>query len=169
MTETTIERKIVEPILVDPERDKTIRSLETLASILDNRFQIPGTNIKFGIDALVGLVPGIGDIIGSIFSFYIVYMTAKLGVRKRTLFKMFANITIDSIVGAVPILGDLFDVAWKSNKKNVQLAFSDLEKGKLYPRKDLKPRKMILLFGVGLLICLIFLIVAITLLLVRIF
>lgn len=96
-------------------------NLEMLARVLDDVFQIPGTNIRFGLDALVGLVPGFGDLLTSIASGMIVYAAWERNLPKVTIARMLANIGIDAVVGAIPIGGDLFDVAWKSNRKNYQL------------------------------------------------
>lgn len=95
--------------------------LDTLARLLDDAFAIPGTNWRFGLDAIVGLIPGIGDLITSIFSFLIVFAAWQRGLPRVTIARMVANIAVDTLVGAMPIVGDLFDAAWKSNKKNVAL------------------------------------------------
>ena len=96
-------------------------NLEMLARVLDDVFQVPGTNIRFGLDALVGLIPGFGDLLTSIASGMIVYAAWERNLPKVTIARMLANIGIDAAVGAIPIGGDLFDVAWKSNRKNYQL------------------------------------------------
>jgi hypothetical protein len=96
-------------------------NLEMLARVLDDVFQVPGTNIRFGLDALVGLIPGFGDLLTSIASGMIVYAAWERNLPKITIARMLANIGIDAVVGAIPIGGDLFDVAWKSNRKNYQL------------------------------------------------
>jgi hypothetical protein len=95
--------------------------LELVASLLDDAFAIPGTNWRFGLDAIVGLVPGIGDLITSAFSFLIVFSAWQRGLPRITIARMIGNIAIDTLVGAMPIVGDLFDAAWKSNRKNVEL------------------------------------------------
>ena len=96
-------------------------SLETLARLLDDLFVIPGTNWRFGLDAVVGLIPGLGDLITSAFSFLIVFAAWQRGLPRVTIARMVGNIAIDTLVGAMPIVGDVFDAAWKSNKKNVAL------------------------------------------------
>lgn len=93
---------------------------------MDSRFGIPGTSWRFGIDGLVGLIPGIGDAAGALVSLYIVAEARRLGVRKSTLFKMVVNIALDAVAGAVPIIGDLFDFGWKANQRNVRLMERDL-------------------------------------------
>jgi hypothetical protein len=106
-------------------QDKLSR-LRGLARLLDTSLQIPGTRFQFGLDALLGLVPGIGDAVGALLSFYIVSEARRLGVSKRTLLRMSANVGIDTLVGAVPALGDLFDAGFKANIRNVALLEADL-------------------------------------------
>src|SRR4051812_35848543 len=95
--------------------------LEVLARLLDDAFAIPGTNWRFGLDAIIGLIPGLGDLITSAFSFLIVFAAWQRGLPRGTIARMVGNIAVDTLVGAMPIIGDLFDAAWKSNKKNVAL------------------------------------------------
>ena len=93
--------------------------VEQLADWLDTKFEIPGLGVRFGLDAIVGLVPGIGDAVTSLASLYILTMATRHNVRRVTQARMAANIAIDWLVGSIPLLGDLFDVAWKANKMNV--------------------------------------------------
>jgi uncharacterized protein DUF4112 len=83
--------------------------------------RIPGTNIRFGLDALVGLVPGIGDIAGAVFAGYVIMLGSQMGVSRTVITRMLTNVAIDTLVGSAPVLGDIFDVAWKSNMRNVSL------------------------------------------------
>ncbi len=92
-----------------------------LAALLDDRYGIPGTNVRFGLDAVVGLLPGIGDLAGAALSGYIVLEGRRLGVPKRVLLNMMKNIAVDAALGTVPIVGDLADIQWKANRKNVHL------------------------------------------------
>jgi hypothetical protein len=92
-----------------------------LSHWLDGAFRVPGTGWRFGLDALVGLVPGVGDIATTAVSFYILAAGVRYRVSKATLLRMGANLGIDYLLGAVPVLGDLFDAYWKSNQKNVEL------------------------------------------------
>ncbi|MBL8660752.1 MAG: DUF4112 domain-containing protein [Rhodospirillales bacterium] len=105
-----------------------IRRLERLAELLDDRFRIPGTRWRFGLDSLIGLVPGVGDAAGAIMSAYIIAEAARLGLPKRAVLRMLANLGIDTVLGAVPLAGDLFDVAYKSNRRNVNIALDHLKK-----------------------------------------
>jgi hypothetical protein len=102
-------------------RAERIARLEALASLLDTAFLVPGTNIRFGFDALVGLVPGIGDALTTLVSLWIVSEARALGVPRRLIARMLGNVALDGVVGAVPLLGDAFDVMWKSNRRNMQL------------------------------------------------
>ncbi len=96
-------------------------SLDQLSRWMDGLFRIPGVGWRFGLDALVGLIPGIGDTASSLVSFYILAAGVRYRVPKVTLLRMGVNIGIDYLLGAVPVVGDLFDFAWKSNQMNVEL------------------------------------------------
>jgi hypothetical protein len=98
-----------------------IAALRQLARLLDAAVRVPGTNIRFGLDAVLGLIPGAGDIAGGVLSSFIILQAAKLGAPRSVLARMVMNVAIDSIVGAVPVLGDLFDIGWKSNTRNADL------------------------------------------------
>jgi len=92
-----------------------------LARLLDDLIRIPGTNIGIGLDPIIGLIPGVGDMIGGLMSSYILVVAAQEGVPASVLTRMLGNIALDSLVGVVPVLGDLFDVGMKSNRRNVDL------------------------------------------------
>ena len=96
-------------------------SLEVLSRYMDGLFRIPGTGWRIGLDALVGMVPGVGDIATTAVSFYILAAGVRYRVPKVTLLRMAANIAIDYLLGSIPVIGDLFDAAWKSNQMNVEL------------------------------------------------
>jgi hypothetical protein len=97
------------------------RSLEQLSRWMDGMFRIPGTGWRFGLDALVGLVPGVGDFATTAVSLYILASGVRYRVSKVTLLRMAANVGVDYLVGAVPLVGDLFDAYWKANQRNVEL------------------------------------------------
>jgi len=105
-----------------------IARLRTLATALDESVPIPGTGVKIGLDPLLGLLPVAGDVAASVLSLVIVAVSARRGVRKRTLVRMLGNIAVDVVVGSVPVFGDLFDVYWKANVRNVELAAADVER-----------------------------------------
>jgi hypothetical protein len=98
-----------------------LRRVKILGKLLDNSIPIPGTKWKIGLDPIIGLIPGIGDLIGAALSGYIILEAARADVPTITLMRMIVNVGIDTLVGAVPALGDLFDAAWKSNMKNAAL------------------------------------------------
>jgi hypothetical protein len=89
--------------------------------MLDTAFTIPGTRYRFGLDAIIGLVPGLGDAVSALFSGYLVLQASRMGAPRAVVNRMIANVAIDTIVGWIPVLGDLFDVAWKSNVRNMAL------------------------------------------------
>ena len=98
-----------------------LQRLRKLANLLDNSIRIPGTKRRIGLDAIIGLIPGIGDTIGGAISAYIVYEANRLGVPKRTLLRMILNIGIETTIGAIPLIGDVFDATWKANVRNIAL------------------------------------------------
>ena len=97
------------------------KSLDDLAMYLDGLFRIPGTNWRFGLDALIGLVPNVGDTLTSFASFYILLAGVRYGVPKITLLRMAMNIAVDYLLGSVPVIGDAFDFIWKANQMNMDL------------------------------------------------
>lgn len=97
------------------------RSLDQLSLWMDGLFRIPGIGWRFGLDALVGLIPGVGDLATTGVSFYILASAVRYRVPKITLLRMGLNVGVDYVFGALPVVGDLFDAWWKSNQKNVAL------------------------------------------------
>ena len=120
-------RPNIEPEIIPPRRNVTGQqglddaTLNLLASLLDDVFRIPGTAIRFGLDPLIGLVPGIGDLLTGAASFLIIFSAWQRQLPKVTVARMMANVAIDTLLGTMPLLGDAFDVAWKSNRKNLNL------------------------------------------------
>jgi hypothetical protein len=99
-------------------RDQTLQNLETL---LDEAFRIPGTQFRFGIDGIIGLVPGLGDVLAGLLSAVIPLAAWVRGVPYITLVRMAANVGIGVLVGTIPLFGDIFDMAWKPNRRNYRL------------------------------------------------
>ena len=95
--------------------------VRALSRVLDSAVRVPGTNLRFGLDAIVGLIPGVGDVVGAAASGYIVLAAARLGAPAPVLVRMLMNTGIDAVVGTVPLVGDLFDIGWRSNARNVAL------------------------------------------------
>ena len=111
-------------------REERIARIEALATLLDTALVIPGTNFRFGLDALIGLVPGIGDAVTTAVSLWLVKEARALGAPAHLIVRMLGNIVIDGAVGAVPLLGDAFDLVWKSNRRNLHLLRGHLESEK---------------------------------------
>ena len=97
-----------------------------LAWLLDESIPIPGTNRRIGLDGLIGLIPGVGDGAGFVASLFIILRAVARGVSTATIVKMFGNVLVESVVGTVPVVGDAFDLAWKSNSRNLRLTEADL-------------------------------------------
>ncbi|WP_263411227.1 DUF4112 domain-containing protein [Terriglobus tenax] len=111
-------------------------NLELLSHVLDDWFRIPGTSIRFGIDGIIGLVPGIGDLLSGLASGVIVVAAWARGVPAAGLMRMMVNIGIDVLVGAIPFLGDAFDIAWKANRKNYALLTRHIAEPRRHTWKD---------------------------------
>jgi hypothetical protein len=107
--------------------NESLRRVRAVAILLDDAIRVPGTNVRFGIDPLVGLVPGLGDLLGGVASAYIILEAARAGAPSSVLLRMAMNVGIDTIVGSLPVLGDAFDFAWKSNSRNARLLARHVE------------------------------------------
>jgi C4-dicarboxylate transporter len=114
---------------VPPDRIAALDRLERFARLMDTAVRIPGTGIRVGLDSVIGLVPGIGDAVSAVFATWIVAEAARLGVPKRKLARMMGNVLIDAGIGAIPIAGDLFDVAFRANSRNFEILREHLRKG----------------------------------------
>ncbi|ALN72953.1 MULTISPECIES: DUF4112 domain-containing protein [unclassified Aureimonas] len=124
-----------------PDLTRRLARLNTLARLMDTAIRVPGTDIRFGADALIGLVPGIGDAGGALIGLYIVNEARRMGVPKRKLARMIANLGVDAAFGAVPLAGDLFDVYFKAHKRNIQLILDHFEMDRRDILKDVTPRR----------------------------
>lgn len=118
--------EILSPRLRRGGRALDDESLDLLSHLLDDWFRIPGTAIRFGLDGIVGFIPGVGDVIGGIASCVILFAAWARGVSYVTLARMLVNWGIEVLLGAVPLLGNLFDIAWKANRRNYKLLTSSL-------------------------------------------
>ncbi|OJF93971.1 DUF4112 domain-containing protein [Pararhizobium antarcticum] len=98
-----------------------LRRLRLLARMMDTAIRVPGTSIRFGADSIVGLLPVVGDAGGALVGLYIVNEARRLGVPSHKLTRMVSNVALDGLVGSVPLLGDLFDVYFKSHRRNVKI------------------------------------------------
>lgn len=135
-----------EVITFDPRR---LARLRRIGWLLDSSIPIPGTRYTLGVDGIVGLVPGLGDLLGGLFSLYIVVEAARVGVPRGLLARMGWNIALDTLIGEVPILGDLFDIAFKANIRNLALLDGYLERPVEVGRSS---RRFVALIVVGLLL-----------------
>jgi hypothetical protein len=101
--------------------DDPLVRVRTLTRLLDSAARVPGTNFRFGLDPVLGLIPGLGDVAGAALSGYVVLLASRLGAPTSVLVRMLGNVAIDTVGGMVPLLGDLFDASWKSNTRNLAL------------------------------------------------
>jgi hypothetical protein len=114
--------------------DDPLARARTLTRLLDSAAKIPGTGIRFGLDPLLGLVPGLGDIAGAALAGYLVLLAQRLGAPRSVIVRMLANVAVDTVGGTVPLVGDAFDVAFKSNTRNLAL----LERTLAVPARDVE-------------------------------
>jgi len=117
--DTLTERKLASPQLA---------RMRMLTRLFDELVRVPGTRLSIGLDAIVGLLPGGGDLVGGAVSAYAILVAARLGAPPAVVLRMGLNILLDTLVGAVPLLGDLFDAGWKANRKNLDLLERYIEK-----------------------------------------
>jgi hypothetical protein len=108
--------------------EQALVRLEALARLMDSAFVIPGTNIRMGLDGLIGLLPVAGDLVAGLVSSYLIWEARRLGASRWVLGRMMANTALDTLVGAVPVVGDAFDVLFRANLKNMALLRRHLEK-----------------------------------------
>jgi hypothetical protein len=101
--------------------DDPLARARTLTNLLDNAVRVPGTSMRFGLDPVLGLIPGLGDVAGAALSGYVVLLASQLGAPTTVIVRMLGNVVIDTVGGTVPVIGDLFDAGWKSNSRNLAL------------------------------------------------
>jgi|TARA_B110000263_G_C15271150_1_gene493562 hypothetical protein len=106
---------------IEEQNEEKLLRLKLLSNRLDEIITIPGTKYKVGADPIIGAIPVVGDVVGSIISIYILYSGSKMGLSSLVIAKMGLNIGLDFIIGLIPIIGDIFDMGWKANKRNVEL------------------------------------------------
>jgi Domain of unknown function (DUF4112) len=108
--------------------EESVARLEALAKLMDGVFVLPGTNIRMGLDAIIGLVPVAGDMVAGLISTYLIWEARRLGAPRWLIARMMANTLLDTTIGAVPLLGDAFDVMFRANMKNMALLRKHMEK-----------------------------------------
>jgi hypothetical protein len=106
---------------LSPAQERRIRALKKLSTLLDSALQVPGTSYRFGLDPILGLIPGLGDLVSPLFTIGVLLQAWELRIPKVVQARMLVNVAIDAVLGAVPLLGDLFDFAWKANDLNLAL------------------------------------------------
>jgi hypothetical protein len=116
----------VEPY--DTSTQQSLERLEALAKLMDSAFLIPGTYVRMGLDGIIGLVPVVGDLVSGAISSYLIWEARRLGASRWVIGRMAANTLIDTTVGAIPIVGDAFDVLFRTNMKNLALLRKHLTK-----------------------------------------
>jgi Domain of unknown function (DUF4112) len=102
-------------------KDPTMASLDALATLMDNQFRIPGTKFQFGLDSILGVIPGVGDGLGLAISGYLMTILVRKGAGPIIMLRMMGNTLLDAVIGVVPILGDYFDFQFKANRRNVDM------------------------------------------------
>ena len=112
--------------LPDSVDEAAVQRMRFVARLLDDSIRLPGTKFKIGLDPIIGVLPVAGDAVAAALSGYIILESARLGVSYLTLLRMLANVGVDFAVGSVPLVGDVFDAAWKANVRNLRLALADL-------------------------------------------
>lgn len=112
----------------EPSHVESLRRLDGLAMVMDSAITIPGTKVTMGLDALIGLVPVVGDIVTTAISSYLIYEARRLGASKLTLTRMAGNVALDGVVGAIPIVGDVFDLTFRANRRNMAILRTHLER-----------------------------------------
>ena len=147
---TTRSEPVLEGELLGPERPgerETRDRLQFLAWLLDSSIPIPGTRFTVGLDAIVGLIPFIGDLIGVLASSIILAEANRLGVSRAVMTRMAFNVAVEGVVGIVPFIGDLFDAGWKANQKNVALLTAWMDQPHQAERGS---RRFVVLLAAGL-------------------
>jgi hypothetical protein len=119
-----------------PGKLDTNEHLDYIAALLDDMFRIPGTQIRFGLDALIGWIPGIGDAMSGVASFFIVFAAWRRGVQAITLVRMIANVLLETTLGAIPVAGDVFHIFWKANRRNYKLLIREREQPGANAKRD---------------------------------
>ena len=117
----TVKPEILSPRIKRGGKAFDDENLDLLSHVLDDFIRIPGTSIRFGLDGIVGFIPGVGDLIGGLASCIIIIAAWVRGVSYVTVARMVANVAIEVVVGSVPVLGDMFDIAWRANRRNYAL------------------------------------------------
>jgi hypothetical protein len=133
------------------ERPRGLAEIEALAWLLDNSIPVPGTGRRFGVDAVIGFVPVVGDLVSGVIGLFVVWRGSRLGLPRVVVARMLANSAIDIVIGAIPVLGDAFDLWFKANTRNLGIIRRHLE----HPETSTRSDWLILMSLVGLLIAIV--------------
>jgi hypothetical protein len=128
----TAKPEILSPRVKSGKKIFDDENLDLLSHLLDDFIKVPGTPVRFGLDGIVGVIPGIGDLIGGIASCIIIIAAWVRGVSYATVVRMVANVVIEVSIGSVPILGDMFDIAWRANRRNYALLTGSIYEPRKY-------------------------------------
>lgn len=131
-----------------PSGNEHLDRLRVVARVLDDLVAVPGTRMRVGLDGVLGLVPGVGDSVTGAVAFYAMFVAFRLGAPPSVLVRMLGNVLLDLLVGAIPLVGDLFDFAWKANRKNVRL----VERYALQPEQVKASSRLLLAFALLLVV-----------------
>lgn len=147
MTKLTTDPETELPPSERERYEQALQRIDRFARGLDSQFRVPGTSIRFGLDPLIGLIPGIGDFAGLALSLYLVVEAIRIGAGPGVVVRMLGNLLAEFFIGLVPILGDAFDVFWKANNRNARLLRQHIHR-KLEPGRRRRPWLSYLLVGV---------------------
>jgi hypothetical protein len=144
-----MDRSVSRPLVAEVGELDSRRAerLRRLGYLLDNSIPVPGTGFRLGLDSVIGLVPGVGDLVSGALSIYIILEAARLGVPRPLLARMGYNVAVDTLVGGVPLLGDLFDAGFKSNMRNLALIQEHIERPAAAQRSG---RRFAIILAVGI-------------------
>ncbi len=121
---------------MNSDERRRLQRLDNLAELLDESIRIPGIGYRIGYDALIGLIPGVGDLAGLMFGTYIVLESARFKVPRSTLLRMIANVLLEAAIGTIPLVGDIFDATYKSNLRNLRLLRTRIAAPESVPKSD---------------------------------
>jgi hypothetical protein len=117
---------------------KNLQRIRKIANLLDTAIGIPGTKFRIGLDPILGIIPGGGDLIAAVISAYMVYLATRFGLEKEEIGKMFGNVAIETIFGSIPLVGDIFDAYFKANIRNLEILENHLAKTQVKTQSKLE-------------------------------
>jgi Domain of unknown function (DUF4112) len=118
-----------------PRREDAVARITLVANLMDSAFLVPGLNRRVGLDAVLGLVPGVGDAVSAAIASYIIWEARQLGLPRWKIARMIGNVAVDTAIGAIPFAGDVFDVVFKSNQRNLRIIHEHLGTPKRGPKE----------------------------------